>query len=40
MYMRNSGEPLIIHNYWADRPLPAGLFSCREIAALPNGTFE
>ncbi len=40
MYVRNSGEPLIIHNYWADRPLAAGLFSCREIAALPNDTFE
>jgi len=40
MYVRNSGEPLIIHNYSADRPLPAGLFSCREIAVLPDGTFE
>ena len=40
LYVRNSGEPLIIHNYWADRPLPAGLFSCREIATLPNGTFD
>jgi hypothetical protein len=40
LYVRNSGEPLIIHNYWAARPLPAGLFSCREVAALPNGTFD
>jgi hypothetical protein len=40
MYVRNSGEPLIIHNYSADRPLPAGIFSCQEIAVLPNGTFE
>ena len=40
MYVRNSGEPLIIHNYWADQALPAGLFSCREIAALPDGTFD
>jgi hypothetical protein len=39
MYVRNSGEPLIIHNYWADRPLPAGTFSCREIAAA-NGKFD
>jgi hypothetical protein len=37
MYVRNNGEPLIIHNYWADRPLPAGLFSCREIAVVLNG---
>jgi hypothetical protein len=36
----NSGEPSIIHNYSADRPLPAGIFSCREIAVQPNGTFE
>ena len=40
MYVPNSGEPLIIHNYSADRPLPAGLFSCRELVVLPNGTFE
>ena len=40
MYVRNSGEPLIIHNYSADRPLPAGIFSCREIAVLPDGTFD
>jgi hypothetical protein len=39
MYVRNSGEPLIIHNYWADRPLPAGIFSCREVAAT-NGKFD
>jgi hypothetical protein len=36
MYVRNSCEPLIIHNYSAYRPLPAGLFSCGEIAVLPN----
>lgn len=40
MYVRNSGEPLIIHNCSADRPLPAGLFSCREIAVLSDGTFD
>jgi hypothetical protein len=40
MYVRNSGEPLIIHNYSADRPLPAGLFSCREIAVVSDGTFD
>lgn len=39
MYVRNSGEPLIIHNYWADRPLPAGIFLCREVAAT-NGKFD
>lgn len=39
MYVRNSGEPLIVHNYSADRPLPAGLFSCREIAVLQDGSF-
>ena len=26
MYVRNSGEPVVIHNYCADRPLPAGTF--------------
>jgi hypothetical protein len=40
MYVRNSGEPLIIHNYWAERPLNAGIFSCWEIAALRDGTFD
>jgi hypothetical protein len=40
MYVRNSGEPLMIHNYWADRPLAAGIFPCLEVAALPNGTFD
>ena len=39
MYVRNSGEPLIVHNYSADRPLPAGLFlvgksRCCKTAAL------
>jgi hypothetical protein len=43
MYVRNNGEPLIIHNHWADRPLPAGLFQCKEITVVlkgQNGTFQ
>jgi hypothetical protein len=40
MYVRNSGEPLVIHNYCAYRPLLAGIFSCREVAVLPDGTFD
>jgi hypothetical protein len=40
MYVRNSGEPLIIHNYCAHRPFPAGVFQCREVAVLPDGTFD
>ena len=40
MYVRNDGEPVIIHNYWADRPLPAGLFSCREISVAKDGSFH
>jgi hypothetical protein len=39
-YVRNDGEPLLIHNYWAHRPLRAGVFQCKEVAALPNGTFD
>jgi hypothetical protein len=40
LYVRNDSEPLIIHNYWAQRPFPPGLFACREIAMLPDGTFR
>jgi hypothetical protein len=40
MYVRNSRDPLIIHNYWADRPLAAGLFPCREAGVLPDGNFD
>ena len=40
MYIRNDGEPIIIHNYWADRPFPPGLFSCREISTSSDGTFH
>jgi hypothetical protein len=39
MHIRNGGEPLVVHNYWAHRPLRAGLLACREIAALRNGSF-
>jgi hypothetical protein len=40
MYVRNGGEPTIVHNYWADRPLPSGLFACREISVKKDGTFQ
>lgn len=40
LYVRNGGEPLLIHNHWARRPLPPGLFSCREVSLLPNGEFQ
>jgi hypothetical protein len=40
VYVRNNGEPLVIHNYWAQQPLRAGMFACREVAALRNGAFE
>jgi hypothetical protein len=40
LYVRNDSEPLIIHNYWAYRPFPPGVFSCREISVQPDGTFR
>ncbi len=40
MYVRNKAEPIIVHNYWAHRPFPPGIFLCKEIAALANGTFR
>ncbi|WP_035981361.1 hypothetical protein [Bradyrhizobium sp. STM 3843] len=40
LYVRNDGEPLLIHNRWAHKRLPAGLFSCKEISLLQNGTFR
>jgi hypothetical protein len=40
IYIRNDGAPLLIHNYWADRPLPAGRFSCREISVGSGGSFQ
>jgi hypothetical protein len=40
MYVRNGGERVIIHNYWAERPLPAGLFRCREISVAKDGSFQ
>jgi hypothetical protein len=40
IYVRNGGEPVLIHNYWAERPLPAGLFSCKEVSVTKNGTFH
>jgi hypothetical protein len=40
MYVRNGGEPTIIHNFWAERPLPSGLFACREISVKQDGTFQ
>jgi hypothetical protein len=40
LYVRNDSEPLVIHNHWAQRPFPPGLFACREISMLSNGTFR
>lgn len=40
LYVRNDSEPLIIHNYWAHRPFPPGLFACKEISPQPDGTFR
>jgi hypothetical protein len=40
MYVRNNGPPLVIHNYWAERPLRAGLFACKEALVLPDETFD
>ena len=40
LYVRNGGEPLLIHNYWARKPFPLGLFGCKEVSLLPNGKFQ
>jgi hypothetical protein len=40
LYVRNNGEPLIVHNYWAERPFPRGLLACREVSAQADGTFR
>ncbi len=40
MYVRNGVEPVIVHNHWAERPLPAGLFGCREISVTNGGSFQ
>ncbi|MGJ5179947.1 hypothetical protein ACQR16_30560 [Bradyrhizobium oligotrophicum] len=40
LYVRNDGAPLIVHNYWAERPFPRGLFACREVSAQADGKFR
>jgi hypothetical protein len=40
MYVRNGAPPVIIHNYWALHPFPQGVFHCKEIVALDDGTFN
>lgn len=40
LYVRNNGEPLLVHNYWAQWPFPNGVFSCKEISLSLNGSFE
>ena len=40
MYIRNNGQPIIVHNYWAERPFPSGLFECKEISAGSDGKFH
>ena len=40
MYVRNGSQPLIVHNFWAHRRFPEGLFACREFVARQDGTFQ
>jgi hypothetical protein len=40
MYVRNGAPPLVIHNHWAERPFPPGIFLCKEIVPLDDGTFQ
>jgi hypothetical protein len=40
IYIRNNRAPIVIHNYWAHRPLPVGLFSCLEISVGADGHFQ
>jgi hypothetical protein len=40
LFVRNGGAPIIIHNHWALREFPRGLFGCKEITALNDGTFQ
>jgi len=40
LYVRKGGEPLLVHNCWAHRPFPTGMFFCREISLLPTGSFQ
>lgn len=40
MYVRNKGQPLVVHNYWATRPFPHGVFSCKDVRAVDSGTFS
>lgn len=40
LYVRNGGQPLLVHNYWAQKPFPTGLFECKEVSLLPSGAFQ
>jgi hypothetical protein len=40
LFVRNGGALIIIHNRWALRKFPRGLFLCKEIIALNDGTFQ
>ena len=40
MYIRNDSKPIIVHNHWADRPFPPGVFSCKEIRTSSDGKFH
>jgi hypothetical protein len=40
MYIRNDDKPILVHNYWADRPFPPGVFSCKEIRTSADGKFN
>ncbi len=38
-YVRNEAQPLIVHNLWAYRQLPRGLFHTKEVFAKEDGSF-
>ena len=40
IYIRNNGEPLIVHNRWAYQTFPSAVFSCKEITLLESGEFK
>jgi hypothetical protein len=39
VYFRKDNKPILIHNHWAESPLPQGLLDCREYMPQDNGTF-
>jgi hypothetical protein len=39
-YVRNRAPPILVHNYWASRPLPEGLLGGVEYRMRDDGTFQ